>query len=71
MLLEELGEGQMDDLAHAREAAKRKNAIILERVNGPGHYLKEPRYDWALAVVRHYYYSQAKKIKIDSLKFSS
>ncbi|MBM7554256.1 1,2-phenylacetyl-CoA epoxidase subunit PaaC [Thalassobacillus pellis] len=70
-LLEDLGEGKADDLAHGRKAFERKNAILLEEVNGPGHYLKEPYYDWAFAVVRHYFYAQAKKVKIDSLKNSS
>jgi len=70
-LLEELGEGRMDDLSHARKKDERKNAVILEKVNGSGHYLKEPRYDWAFTVVRHYFYSLAKKVKIDSLKNSS
>lgn len=70
-LLEDLGEGDVDELSHARISSQRKNAVILELPNGPGHYLKEPEYDWAFAVVRHYYYSQAKKVKIDSLKQSS
>ncbi|QHE52742.1 1,2-phenylacetyl-CoA epoxidase subunit PaaC [Pontibacillus sp. HMF3514] len=70
-LLEELGEGDADHLAHGRTPAERKNAIILEEVNGPGHYLKEPRYDWAFAVVRHYFYTLAKKIKMESVKQSS
>ena len=70
-LLEELGEGDMDHLAHARSAKERYNAIILEEVNGPGTYLIEPKYDWAFAVVRHYFYTVAKKIRLDSLKNSS
>jgi ring-1,2-phenylacetyl-CoA epoxidase subunit PaaC len=70
-LLQELGEGDMDALAHARKAEERVNAVLLEKVNGPGNYLKEPKYDWAFTVVRHYFYTQAKKIKIESLKNSS
>ncbi|MFG6115907.1 1,2-phenylacetyl-CoA epoxidase subunit PaaC [Halobacillus sp. MO56] len=70
-LLEDLGEGDADALAHGREAGQRKNAILLEEVNGPGHYLKKPLYDWAFAVVRHYFYAQAKKVRIESLKNSS
>jgi ring-1,2-phenylacetyl-CoA epoxidase subunit PaaC len=70
-LLEELGEGDVDHLAHARPAKDRRNAILLEMVNGPGHYLEKPRYDWAFAVVRNYFYIQAKKVKMDSLKNSS
>jgi ring-1,2-phenylacetyl-CoA epoxidase subunit PaaC len=70
-LLENLGVGKTDDLAHARKAEDRRNATILEEVNGPGTYLEEPQFDWAFAVVRHYFYTQAKKIRIDSLKNSS
>ena len=70
-LLEELGEGDANQLAHDRPANERRNAIILELVNGPGYYMKEPDYDWAFAVVRNYFYTQAKAIKIQSLQLSS
>ncbi|WP_257958489.1 1,2-phenylacetyl-CoA epoxidase subunit PaaC [Bacillus sp. V3-13] len=70
-LLEDLGEGSVDALAHGRTAAQRRNAVLLEMANGPGDYLSEPDYDWAFAVVRHYFYTAAKKIKINSLKNSS
>jgi ring-1,2-phenylacetyl-CoA epoxidase subunit PaaC len=66
-LLDELGEGDADKLAHDRPAKERRNAIILELVNGPGHYMKDPDYDWAFAVVRNYFYTQAKAIKVQSL----
>ncbi|PHD73045.1 phenylacetate-CoA oxygenase subunit PaaI [Bacillus sp. AFS043905] len=66
-LLDELGEGDADKLAHDRPAKERRNAIILELVNGPGHYMKDPDYDWAFAVVRNYFYTQAKVIKVQSL----
>lgn len=70
-MLEELGEGKADNLAHLREAKDRRNAIILEEVNGQGSYLEEPRYDWAFAVVRNYFYDLAKAIRLQSLKNSS
>ncbi|MED3689669.1 1,2-phenylacetyl-CoA epoxidase subunit PaaC [Peribacillus butanolivorans] len=70
-LLEELGEGDADQLAHDRPAKERRNAIILEVVNGPGNYMEDPDYDWAFAVVRNYLYTQAKAIKIQSLHSSS
>ncbi|MFY4777321.1 1,2-phenylacetyl-CoA epoxidase subunit PaaC [Metabacillus sp. RGM 3146] len=70
-LLEELGDGNADVLAHARKPEERKNAILLEEVNGPGSYMEEPRYDWAFAVVRNYFYDLFKKIKLESLKQSS
>lgn len=70
-LLEELGAGEANDLAHSRPAKVRKNAILLELVNGPGHYLIEPRYDWAFTVVRNFFYTTAKKVKMNALKNSS
>lgn len=70
-LLEEIGAGKADDLAHLRPSNERKNSILVERSNGEGYYLDTPQYDWAYAVVRNYFYTQAKKIKIDSLKNSS
>ena len=60
-LLEELGAGNADDLAHARPAEERKNSILAERVNGQGYYMETPEYDWAYAVVRNYLYTHSKK----------
>lgn len=70
-LLEDLGEGKVNSLAHARKAAERRNAVLLEAVNGPGHYLSTAQYDWAFAVARNYFYTQSKKIRLNSLKNSS
>lgn len=70
-LLEDLGEGDADFLAHSRKAHERKNAVLLELVNGTGTYLEEPRYDWAFTVVRHYFYDVYKKLKLEALKQSS
>ncbi|MCM3732899.1 phenylacetate-CoA oxygenase subunit PaaC [Fictibacillus nanhaiensis] len=70
-LLEDLGEGEADRLAHLRSPDQFRNAIILEEVNGPGTYLKEPEYDWAFAVVRNYFYAVHKQIRLDSLRHSS
>jgi ring-1,2-phenylacetyl-CoA epoxidase subunit PaaC len=70
-LLEELEAGDANDLAHSRPAALRKNAVLLEIVNGPGHYLVEPRYDWAFTVVRNFFYTTSKKVKMNALKNSS
>lgn len=69
--LEELGLGQADSLAHMRPVSERKNSILVERTNGEGYYMDNPKYDWAYAVARSYIYSTAKKVKIDSLKSSS
>lgn len=70
-LLEQLGEGTADQLAHGRPAEERRNAILLELPNGPGHYLKDAAYDWAFTVVRQFSYDQAKKIRLASLVNSS
>ncbi|TDK63380.1 phenylacetate-CoA oxygenase subunit PaaI [Bacillus salipaludis] len=70
-LLEEIGIGNADALAHLRPANERKNSILVERPNGEGYYMEVPKYDWAYAVVRNYFYTTAKKVKIDSVKNSS
>lgn len=70
-LLEDLGIGSEDDLAHLRPASERKNSIVTERVNGEGYYMETPKYDWAYHVVRSYFYTQAKKVKVDALCESS
>ncbi|WP_349305571.1 1,2-phenylacetyl-CoA epoxidase subunit PaaC [Bacillus sp. FJAT-49736] len=70
-LLEALGEGLADELAHGRKGSERKNAILLELMNGSGSYLENPSYDWAFTVVRHYFYDVYKKLKLESLKQSS
>lgn len=70
-LLENLGEGEADRIAHLRSPDQFRNAIILEEVNGPGTYLKEPDYDWAFTVVRNYFYAVHKHIRLDSLRHSS
>ncbi|WP_158737441.1 1,2-phenylacetyl-CoA epoxidase subunit PaaC [Alteribacillus sp. YIM 98480] len=70
-LLEELGEGEADVLAHERPPEKRRNAIYLEKQNGDGSYLDEPYYDWALTVIRQYLYETFKKVKLEALTKSS
>lgn len=70
-LLEQLGEGKADDLAHLRDAGDFRNAVLLERPNGAGHYMEEPRYEWAYAVVRHYLYDLFKTVRLESLSSST
>lgn len=70
-LLEELHYGTADELAHLRPSEERRNSILTERPNGEGYYMDTPKYDWAYAVVRNYFYTAAKKVKIDALKNSS
>lgn len=70
-LLEELGLGRSDDLAQLRKPEEYRNAIFTERKNGEGHYVENPNYDWAYAVVRNYIYEIFKKIRLDMLTTSS
>lgn len=70
-ILEELGEGTRDQVAHQRGPEAWRSSTYLAKVNGEGHYLVEPDYDWALAVVRNFLYETAKKIKLEALTNSS
>lgn len=70
-LLEDTGLDTADNLAHLRPAEERKNSVLTERVNGDGYYMDTPQYDWAYTVVRSYFYTQAKRAKINSLRESS
>ncbi|WP_270182476.1 1,2-phenylacetyl-CoA epoxidase subunit PaaC [Alkalihalobacillus sp. CinArs1] len=70
-LLEELGEGDADKLTHARSPHDFHNAVLLELPNGQGTYLEEPNYDWAFTVVRNYFYTLAKKVRLQSIKENS
>lgn len=70
-LLEDLGEGNADDISHLRKPENYRNAIILEEKNGLGEYMDKPDYDWAFAVIRHLFYDVNKKIRLESLKQSS
>lgn len=70
-LLQDIGEGDADVLAHLRPKEERRNSVLVERQNGEGYYKETPIYDWGYAVVRNYIYTTAKKVKIDSLKNSS
>lgn len=66
-LLEELGEGMADDLAFARPPQARRNAVLLERPNGEGTYLHEPRFDWAFTIVRHFCYDLFDQVRLEAL----
>ena len=70
-MLEDLGAGKADDLAYLRQAADFRNAVLTERVNGEGHYMEEPNYDWAYAIMRNYAYEVFKRIRLDALEKSS
>lgn len=70
-LLEQLGAGRADDLAHLRNKGQFRNALLVERPNGPGHYYENPRFDWAYTMVRFFMYEQAKVTKLSSLTHSS
>ncbi|HEX6594341.1 MAG TPA: 1,2-phenylacetyl-CoA epoxidase subunit PaaC [Bacillota bacterium] len=70
-LLEELGEGDSDRLAHHRLPHERRNSVYLEKRNGSGTYLDEPHFDWALAVVRNYFYEVLKRVRLQAATKSS
>lgn len=70
-LLEDLGEGSVDNIAQRRSANDFRNAIILELKNGTGSYLKDPNYDWAYTVVRQLFFGVLKEIRLESLTESS
>lgn len=70
-MLEALGEGKADDLSHLREAKDFRNAVLLERPNGTGHYMEDPHYDWAYTVIRSYLYGIFKQVRLESLTRST
>lgn len=63
-LLEELGEGAADDLAFARPAAERRNAVLLERPNGKGTYLQNPEFDWGYTIARRLAYDLFESVRL-------
>lgn len=70
-MLEDLGEGKADDLAFLRPAEARRNALLLERPNGSGHYLENPKYDWAYTIVRHFCYDLFDQVRLAALAESA
>lgn len=70
-LLEALGEGPVDELAHRRAPQAFKNATVLELKNGKGDYLQAPEFDWAFAVVRSLFFATFKKERLQALRSSS
>jgi ring-1,2-phenylacetyl-CoA epoxidase subunit PaaC len=70
-LLEELGEGKADDLAFLRAPEQRRNAVLLERVNGEGTYLHEPRFDWGYTIARRFFYDLFDAVRLEVLVRSS
>ncbi len=70
-LLEDLGEGEVDVLAHERSPEQRRNASYFEKRNGEGSYYGEPWYDWALTIVRQFLYETMKKVKLEAAVKSS
>lgn len=70
-LLEELGEGKADDLAFMRPSVQRKNAILLERLNGRGSYLENPEFEWGYTIARRLAYDLFDAVRLDILTRSS
>lgn len=70
-LLEALGAGRDDDVAQLRKPEQFRNAVLVERPNGRGHYRQTPDFDWAYAVMRNYAYTAFKSARLASLERSS
>lgn len=70
-MLEELGIGKADDLAHLRESSEYRCALLTERTNGEGDYMENPNYDWGYAIIRNYAYEVFKRIRLNALEQSS
>ena len=70
-LLEDLGVGSRDDLAHLRPPATRRNAILSELKNGPRRYMENPHYDWAFTIARAYCYDVMEGLRLERLQASS
>lgn len=70
-LLEELGEGKADALAFERPASARRNAVLLERPNGQGTYLKDPEFDWGYTVARRLVYDVFDAVRLEVAARSS
>lgn len=70
-LLEELGEGNADDLAFLRPAAERRHAVLLERPNGQGTYLENPQFEWGYTIARRLAYDLFDAIRLEALTRSS
>lgn len=64
-LLAALGQGSADSLAFVRAPAARRNAVLLERPNGPGTYLEDPRFDWGYTVARRLAYDLFDAIRLE------
>jgi ring-1,2-phenylacetyl-CoA epoxidase subunit PaaC len=69
-LLEDLGVGRRDDLAHLRPADARRNSVLLERPNG-SQDAEAPRWHWAFALARHLLYDTLERARLDRLVESS
>lgn len=70
-MLEELGEGRADDLAFARPAQARRNAVLLERANGAGTYLEEPQFEWGYTIVRRLAYDLFDAVRLEAASRSA
>lgn len=63
-LLQELGEGDADELAFGRPAAERQNARFVERAHGEGSFLANPDWDWAALLWRHFFYDEFDAVRL-------
>ncbi|MFO7172995.1 MAG: 1,2-phenylacetyl-CoA epoxidase subunit PaaC [Bacillota bacterium] len=71
-LLVDLGEAESADaLAYGRSPGEWRCAVLLERPNGPGHYLKDPQFDWGYTIARHYLYDLFEMVRLEALMESA
>jgi ring-1,2-phenylacetyl-CoA epoxidase subunit PaaC len=70
-VLEGLGAGRADDLAFLRPASERRNAVLLERPNGEGTYLHDPRFDWGYTIARLLAYDMFDAVRLEVLRESA
>lgn len=70
-LLEELGEGEADELAFGRPPEARLNALFCERENGSGTYLANPTWDWATLLLRSWLYDEFDALRLGAAARSS
>src|SRR5699024_9190979 len=66
-LLEELGEGKADDLAHATPVEERKRSTYSEKVTGKGDSVGGPEHEWALALGRSCGSEMLRRVRLEAL----
>lgn len=63
-LLQELGEGEADELAFGRPPQARLSACFCERENGSGSYIVNPDWDWGRFLLRSWLYDEFDAVRL-------